>query len=70
MRTINSTPSRPGTTDRADGPSVRSDDRPTRRSRPHHVADAVIAGYIHDVSHSGRRGSGRRTSRKLIAQPV
>jgi hypothetical protein len=70
MRTINSSRRHPATTDRATGPSVRSDAVPIRRPRPRHIADAVTAGYIHDISQASRRDSVRGEREQLIAQPV
>jgi hypothetical protein len=70
MRTINASRRHPATTDRAIGPSVRSDAVPARGPSPRHIADAVIAGYIHDISQASCRGSVRGERKQLIAQPV
>jgi hypothetical protein len=70
MRTINSPRAHTATTHRGASPSVRSEDAPASRPSPRLIADAVIAGYIHDISHATRRSSGRRDSRRLMTQPV
>jgi hypothetical protein len=54
MRTIDSTRPHPATTQSADGRSVRREGAPTRRPSPQHIADAVTAGYIYDISHAKR----------------
>jgi hypothetical protein len=70
MKSINSTRPQTAATDRTSGPSGKSDDAPARRPTPRHIADAVIASYIHDISQASHRGSGRRARRQLMAQPV
>jgi len=71
MRTIDATRPHNATRHCAGGPSVASDDAPLRRPSPRLIADAVIAGYIHDISHASRRGSSRQdSSRQLTAQSV
>lgn len=53
MRTLH--PTRPHTTAPGDGrPTGVTDDMPVRRPSPRRVGDAVIAGYIHELSHGSR----------------
>jgi hypothetical protein len=70
MRTINSIRPRTATTHRAGGPFVASNDVAARRPSPRHIADAVTAGYIRDISQPTRRSSGRRDGRRLVAKAV
>ena len=71
MRTIDS-PSPPYPATRHStrgGPSRRSGDVPARRS-PRHIAEAVMASYIQDISQASRRSPGRRDGRSTMAQPA
>ena len=71
MRTIDSTSPHPATTQHAGGPSRRSGDVPARRRSPRHIAEAVMASYIQDISQASRRSPGRRDGRQsTMAQPA
>ena len=51
------------------GGAVPGDAAPGRRRRAAQFTEAVIAGYIHAISHAGDRGS-RRTRKQLTAQAI
>jgi hypothetical protein len=69
MRTIDSTSPHPATTQHAGGPSRGSGDVPARRS-PRHIAEAVMASYIQDISQASRRSPGRRDGQSTMPQPA
>jgi hypothetical protein len=50
------------------GGPVRDDGGPARRRRARQVTEAVVAGYIHAISHAGGRGS--RRAQQLTPQAV
>jgi hypothetical protein len=55
MRTHNC--ARPRTAARRAGRAPARDDAPARRHNPRLIADAVIAGYIHDISRGSRHNA-------------
>jgi hypothetical protein len=63
MRTRNY--ARPHTTvTRRAGHSPVIDDTPARRPNPRRIADAIIAGYIHDISRDDRHNVRVRRARE------
>jgi hypothetical protein len=63
MRTLHSSRPHTAATRRASHASV-SDDAPARRANPRLIADAVIAGYIHDISRDNRLSTRVRRARE------
>jgi hypothetical protein len=50
--------------------SSHSDARPDQGARVRHVTDAVVAGYIRDISVRERRGLGHRTPNRSSLAPL